>query len=87
MFKIGDLVSITGKSKYKTEAHDAEIIGFHNHVQTGEKMYRVEFNGDCEILASMDFTAHTGWGGDWVIKPRVESHQTIDPSLVTENLI
>ena len=85
-FKEGDLVSIVGQSTYKTEAHDAVILGFHNHVQTGERMYRVGFNKTSEILASMDCTAHTFWGGVWRIVPRVEAHQTIELSLVAASL-
>ena len=85
-FKEGNLVSIVGQSTYKTEAHDAEILGFHNHAQTGERMYRVGFNKTSEILASMDCIAHTFWGGVWRIVPRVAAHQTIEPSLVVASL-
>lgn len=83
-FNEGDLVSIVGKSDYKAESHDAVILGFHAHRQTGEVMYRVGFNGSNEILASMDGTAHTFWGGAWQIVPRIKESQKTVLGLVVE---
>jgi hypothetical protein len=86
-FKVGDLVSIVGQSKYKDEAIDGVITHEHIHASTGEIMLSVEYNENCAILCSLDGRAHTGWGGDWRIIPRVVAYQEVNSSLVLENLL